>query len=188
MGWFTIEHYKGGELSQTFVIENDVTLGGRLHLLESVFEGTASKFTTWRLGLIDAASFSTLSESDAHPAVNHPGWVEIQTLVGDSNAQYRQWWRRHSTAETPERIASGQFRCGFDLTTISSVSPVPYFVRFAAQYEVKGLFMSSLQGIGQETPASGVLFCTAVFSANIKVSVGDAFRVAYQLDIQGDIA
>lgn len=151
-GKFFVEHYdKDGLLKGKYEIPNGVTDEGVNEIFDVMFN-SASQSTTWYIGLIDNASFTTgLSNSDT--LASHSGWIENTNYSGN-----RKTWT--SGAAAARAITNGT---SVDFTMSATVT-------------IKGLFITNVN-----TGTSGKLWSTATFGSSIPLVNTDVLKVVYSL-------
>lgn len=153
-GRFRIES-RGADGRQMAVryFDNGTTAQGVTYLAARGFLGAAA-FTTFYIGLINDAGFSTLSVLDTHQS--HPGWAEWTAMFGS----VRQPWAPTAAAgallDAPNAILS---------VTASGL--------------VRGAFLASTPVIGS---ASGqIIYAAGVDTTGLPVEPGGVVTVGYKL-------
>lgn len=155
-GKFKVEHFdKDGKLKGTYDFPNGITNVGKNDILGVYFfSGTQTATASWFIGLIDLASFSALAAGDT--MASHAGWIEF---TGYSEATRRAWGQGAPASQS-----------------ITNASPATYSIN--ASGTVKGIFVVTNSTKGGTT---GILWTTALFSADVPVSNGDSLKVTYTL-------
>lgn len=156
-GFFTVEVYDPEDehgnrrLRHKEIIQNGVTNIGKDNALDVLFN-TGSQITTWYLGQIDASGFTGVADTDT--SASHTGWTEFQTY---SEASRPTWG---------SGAASGQ--------SVVNGSPVNFNITGSAS--LKGIFCISESTKGG---ATGILWATALYAADIPVNNGDLLKITY---------
>jgi hypothetical protein len=141
-----------GTVRWTAFAKNGVTGAGLDDLLNTYFRNGTPK-TAWYIGLIDNASYSSMSSSDTMSS--HPGWVESAAYT---NANRVQW---SPGASSGQSVVNGT-TCDFSMNAVKSI---------------RGLFLASDNTI---SGTSGLLWATAPFTGGTQsVNPGDTLKVTY---------
>jgi hypothetical protein len=154
---FTIEQIRDGEVIHSEVINNAVATAGFNAMLNTFF-GSEAKRANWYVGLINATGYTAVADADT--MASHAGWAEFATY---GEATRSAWVATSSSNKSVTGTASQTF-------TIGTVS---------AQ-ELKGLFVTDT---GTKNGTTGLLWATALFSANVPVATGDTFRITYTMSL-----
>lgn len=158
LGKFYLECYNpDGSLAWKEEFPNGTTTAG-LNSIESVYFAAGSQITTWYLGLIDNAGFSSLNASDTMGS--HGGWAE-STAYSES---VRQTW-------SPGAASGGVITNG----TAASFT-------MNATATIKGAFLTSSNTKGGTT---GTLWATGAFDSNQAVVSGQVLKVTYTCTATG---
>lgn len=155
-GKFRIQHLRCGEVLNEFDVPNGIVNVGLNHILETQFRG-GSQITTWYIGLINNAGFSSLSNSDT--MASHAGWAETTAY---SNSTRPAWG--------PGEASNRQ---------ITNATPVDFNMN--GTVTVKGLFICGGAGANTKGGTSGTLWSTATFGSTIALNSGDVLKVTYTL-------
>ena len=150
-GVFTVEHIRDGKVIGKHKARNTVCTAGKNHMLDVTFDG-ASPNANWWMSCINAIGYSSTNPADT--LTSHAQWVEILPISGSN----RPAW----ACDDP---VNG---------VISNSTATEFIINVTAS--LKGVFICSAQ-----TGTSGVLFATALFSADVPVQSGDTLRVTYSL-------
>jgi len=153
IGQFEIQLIRKDELVFSRTINNGIATAGKDYLLNACF-GLVTPASTWYIGLINNAGFSTLAPSDTMSS--HAGWSELI----DYNEGSRQLW-------TPVFALAG---------TITGISTVSFDIN--ATVDVRGMFLAS---DSSKNGTAGRLWSTASFPAE-SLTATDEFRVNYTLN------
>lgn len=154
-GFFTVEVYDPADengnrrLRHKEIIRNGVTDFGKDEALNVLFVSGA-QITSWFLGQIDAAGFTGVAPGDL--SGSHTGWTEF---TGYSEVTRPQW---------SPAAASGQ--------AVVNGSPVNFNITSTAS--LKGIFAISVNTKGG---ATGTLWATALYAADIPVNNGDLLKI-----------
>lgn len=152
-GVFNIEHFdKDGNLLGTYEVPNGIVTVGLNYLLDAGFNG-GSAVSTWYMGLIDNAGFSSLNNADTMGS--HTGWAES---VAYSEAGRPEW--------EVEAAASRQVTNSTNTTDFS----------INASATLYGIFITSSN---TKSGTTGTLWSTAAFSSTVSTSNGDTIKVTY---------
>ena len=156
-GRFRAERWSAdGRLLEVRLAKNGLTVPALNNVLEVYCRQQAN--STWKIGLIDDASFTELAADDTMGS--HPGWIENV----DYSEGTRPLWGPGA--------ASGQ------------VSINPFGVRFTmtATKTINGLFLSS---DAAKSGVAGLLFCTGSFDAPLLMEASEICRTFYSLSAEG---
>ena len=153
-GRFQVEHRdKDGKLLNVYDVPNGIVNEGKNHILDVAFnDGTAIANNSWFLGLIDLSGFTTLADADTMSS--HGGWNEFTTYSEGT------------------RVAWGSDAASSQSTTNST----PATFNITGSATVRGIFVVSNS---TKSGSSGILWATALFSADVPVSNGDQLRITY---------
>ena len=166
-GRFVVEHWRAGKKINEYVFSNAIVNQGKNKLLDVMFHAVAA-VTTWYVGLIDYAGYTALAATDTYQLINTTnGWDEFTdyTDAGNSDsASTRPVWT--------EGAAAAQ--------AITNASPLIYDITDTGT--VKGVFV--VGGIANavnkdDVAASGVLWATALFGADVPVASSDQLKITY---------
>lgn len=156
-GRFIVEHRdKTGKLLKKLDITNAIVNEGKDALLDIMFGGATQK-TTWYIGLIDDAGFTTLDVTHTHDS--HAGWTENE----DYTEANRPAW--------DEAAASGQ--------SMASATPTVFSIDTNLT-ALNGIFVSEFNTKG--SVAAGILWSEASFGAVLNTNDGDTVNITYQVD------
>lgn len=153
-GRFVIEHRdKNGRLKGKYEIPNGIVNEGKDKILDVMFnDGTAVANNSWYIGLVDNSGYTGLAAADTMSS--HSGWNEF-TSYSEAN-----------------RVAWGSGAAASQSTTNAS----PATFNISGSGTVKGVFVTSNN---TKSGTSGLLWATALFSADVPVSNGDQLKVTY---------
>ena len=156
-GFFTVEvydpvdEYGNRRLRHKEIVKNGVTDTGKNNALDVLF-GSGTQITAWFLGQIDEAGFTGVAGTDT--SASHTGWTEFQTY---SEVTRPQW--------NPGAAAGG---------AVVNGTPVNFNITGSAS--LKGIFAISENTKGG---ATGILWATALYAADIPVNNGDLVKITY---------
>lgn len=150
-GLFAVEHWRAGRLLGVYRAHNGVTNVGQDNALDVLFHAD-TQITTWYIGLIDNAGFTTLAPGDTMSS--HAGWAE-SVVYSDAN---RITW--------PEDAASGQ--------AITNSVTADFTINGSAS--LRGLFLTS---DNTKSGTSGILYATALLGSIVPVQNTDTLRTTY---------
>lgn len=151
-GFFKIDHFnQEGEHLGTYEGPNGIVDVGLNYLLDAGFNG-GTQNSSWYMGLIDNAAFSTLNAADTMGS--HAGWTEAE---GYTEAGRPEW----------DAGAAGSRQVTNAATTNFSINGT------ATMY---GIFITTVNTKGGST---GTLWSTAAFSSTVATSNGDTLKVTY---------
>jgi hypothetical protein len=156
-GFFTATCYRrDGSVRWEEKNRNGVTNLGFNLMLDSTFRSASiSPISTWYMGLISNASFTTgLQAGDTMSS--HGGWTEDSTHYTLSN---RPSW-------TPSAAASKQ---------ITNATPVSFPINTDSTV-IKGIFITSNNTLGGTT---GTLWATGLFGSDQTLFNGDTLKITY---------
>lgn len=131
---------------------NGTTIEGKNHLLDVYFGGT-TPVTTWYIGLIDNAGFSSLAEADT--LASHAGWTELTQYTGDR----KEWVDAAAASKVKGTTTDASFTFSADKTTYGS-------------------FLC-----GASTGTSAKLFNTSAFSSPQVIGNGSILDVSYSVQM-----
>lgn len=153
-GKFYIEHTdKHGRVKGRYEIPNGIVNEGKNRILDVMFnDGTQIANSSWYIGLIDNSGYSTLADTDTMSS--HAGWNEF-TSYSEAN-----------------RVAWGSGAAASQSTT----NATPATFNISGSGTVKGVLVTSNNTKGG---TSGLLWATALFSADVPVSNGDQLKITY---------
>ena len=146
-----VEQVRNGKLIKKVSFENDITTEGKNYYLDIMFGG-ATQITTWYIGLVDNAGFSSFLDADT--LASHTGWSELTP----------------GTDYTGNRLAWDEGTASAGSLTSTSTTDFPMLTTKT----VYGMMLASVA-----TGSSGKLFATAAFSSTIAVVNGDTLKVTY---------
>lgn len=156
-GRFIVEHRnKAGKLLKKLDITNAIVNEGKNALLDIMFGGATQK-TTWYIGLIDNAGFTTLDVTHTHAA--HAGWAESTAYTEGA----RPAW--------DEAAAAGE--------SMASATPSVFSINTNGT-AINGIFVSETSTKG--STAATILWSEASFGAVLNTNSGDTVNVTYQVD------
>lgn len=156
-GMFHVEHLdKDGNLIQAYDFPNDIVNVGKNDLLDVYFsDGTQTAASAWVIGLISNSSYSALAAADT--MASHGGWTEF---TGYSQSTRVAWTPGNPSSQS---ITNGT-AATFDINATGTV---------------KGIFVANQNTKGG---TSGILWATALFSADVPVTSGDQLKVTYTVN------
>lgn len=152
-GRFYVEHYRNGELLDSYDITNGITNVGKNALLDIMFDG-GTQITTWYTGLINASGYTAVAALDTMGS--HTGWTEFTSY---SQANRVQW---NPDAANAQSITNSTL-VTFDITSSGTL---------------KGIFITS---DNTKSGTTGTLWSTALFSSDVTVANTDQFKIVYSL-------
>lgn len=152
-GTYKVQHYRKGELLDTYKLTNGIATVGMNHILESEFNG-GTQVTAWYCGLINNAGFSALAAGDT--MASHAGWVETSS---------------YDEADRPEWTAG-------TAASRAITNSVTMDFTISATVTIKGIFISSDDTKGGTT---GTLWSTAAFGSNVSLVDDDVLKVTYTI-------
>lgn len=155
-GLFKIEHYRSGDLLNTYEFPNGVTTVGKNHALDVVFGGT-TQVATWNIGFINASGFTAVAASDT--MASHSGWTEFTNYTSAT----RVAWDEAAAA------ASG---------SLVSNSTSDFTINSAGT--LKGVFINS---VNTKSGTTGTLWSTALFAADVTVANTDVLKISYSVSL-----
>lgn len=156
-GYFQVtQRDHNGVIKRLEKLRNAITNEGKDDLLGIMFNA-ATQITTWYIGLIDNAGFTTLDVTHTHDS--HAGWTEFE----DYSEATRPAW--DEAAPSGQSIASST-PTDFSIDTDSSV--------------INGIFVANLNTKG--SVAAGTLWSEASFTGVLNADDGDTLAVTYQVD------
>ena len=156
-GRFIVEHRnKAGKLLKKLDITNAIVNEGKDALLDIMFGGATQK-TTWYIGLIDNAGFTTLDVTHTHDA--HAGWAE-STAYSEGNRQ--AWDEAAASGESMASATPSVFSIDTDTTALNGI--------FVSEFNTKG------------STAAGILWSEASFGGVLNTNDGDTVNITYQVD------
>jgi hypothetical protein len=155
-GWFYVECIKpDGSLRWAAWAKNGVTNAG-LDSMNNIYFRGVTPITTWYLGLVDNAGFSSFQPADTMGS--HGTWAEAAYI---SNSVRPTW---------APGASSGQ--------TVVNSSPIAFNIN-ANSKTVKGLFLTSDNTI---SGTAGLLWATAAFSGGTQAcNSGDTLQATYSV-------
>lgn len=153
-GIFKVQHIRDGQVLNEFEVPNTVMTVGKNSALDVIFRAQ-TQITTWYLGLIDSAGFSSINA--ANTMSDHATWSEWTNY---SEGTRQQW--------TPSAAASG---------SITNSSAATFSIN--ASGTLRGLFLVSDNTKGG---TSGVLWAATTFSSTVAVVNGDSIKLTYTVN------
>lgn len=147
-----------GKVGWVRTIRNGVTIEGCNWILNTEFRG-GPQSTTIYAGLINNASYSSVSPNDQH--ASHPGWTELASIT----VATRPIW-------VPQPASGG----------ILGTLTAPSFT-FTANGFIRGAFLSNIAAVG--STAAGILYNTAVAIAPLAVASGGTLNISFNVRIGG---
>jgi hypothetical protein len=153
-GKFQIEHRdKDGKLLGVYDMPNGIVNEGKDKILDVMFnDATAIANASWYIGLIDLSGYSAPAAADTMSS--HAGWNEFTSYSEGT------------------RVAWGSGAASSQSTT----NATPATFNISGSGTVKGVFITSNS---TKSGTSGLLWATALFSADVPVSNGDQLKVTY---------
>lgn len=160
-GKFQLQHFRKDELLGTYDLKvqffpNGVTDIGKDTALNLLFNDATVKIQDWAIGFIDLAGFTALADADT--MASHAGWLEF---TGYSEATRPEW---DPDAAASQQILNSTLR-DFNITASSSI---------------KGVFICSDD---VKSGTAGVLWATALLSADVPVNSPDVIKIAYTVSV-----
>lgn len=149
-GRFHVEHIRDGKVIGTYEMDNGIVDAGLNNILDVHFHA-GTQITTWYIGLINVAG---ASYSNADTMASHT-WTEFTNYQGTD----RLAWTEGDPAA--RSITNG--------TTVD-------FTIDTAGGTLDGIFITSNQPQGG---ATGTLWATALFTADVPVVIGDTLKITY---------
>jgi len=169
---YDFQHISGGKVVDEWSVENVVTTEGARHLLD-VYFGATAKITTWYLGLIAGASYSTppaIGNTAANLSGVGNGW-------GECSATYAPNY------DTPAGTARGAitFAAATGTDPVSKASSATVDITFSATGTVKGAFIAAgTTRLATTTP----LYSVALFGADKTIgTIGDQLKVTVTVSL-----
>ena len=151
-GRFQVEHWRRGKLLDTYDFPNGITDEGKNHILDVQFsDATQIASTGWFIGLIDLVGFTALADADT---MSSNAWDEFS---GYSEGTRPAWGPGTPASES-----------------ITNSSPATFNITGSGT--VKGVFVPTNN---TKLATTGILWATALFSADVPVSNGDQLKVTY---------
>lgn len=170
-GRFVVEHYRNGKRINEYHFPNGITNEGKNKLLGLMFN-QATQIGTWYLGLIDAAGFTALANTDDYDNINQAanGWDEFTNYTDANNANSattRPEWQENSPSA--QSITNSTVAI-FNITGSGTVKGV---------FLAGGIANANLKG---DHAPGGTLWATALFSSgDVAVQNGDQLKVTYSV-------
>jgi hypothetical protein len=165
-------HISGGEIIDEWSVQNVVTTEGAKHLLD-VYFGATAKLTTWYLGLIAGASYSTppaITNTAANLSGVGNGW-------GECSATYAP---NYSTPTGTTRGAIS-FAAASGTDPVSKASSATVDITFSATGTVKGAFIA---GGTDRLTTTTPLYSVALFGADKTIgTIGDQLKVTVTVSL-----
>lgn len=155
IGTYQIEHIREGKVIATYTFRNTVVNTGKNSVLDIMFHA-ATQITSWFIGLIDAAGFTSNPVTDTMSS--HAGWTE-STAYTEAN---RQAWGTGSPVSQQ----------------ITNASPAVFTIN--ATGNIRGIFIVSNNTKGGTT---GTLWSTVLFGASLPVANTDQLKITYTLGV-----
>lgn len=144
---------KFGKIKARQKVRNGITNEGKDDNLDVYFsDGTQTAGSSWYIGLIDNSGYSALAATDT--MASHAGWNEF-TSYSEAN-----------------RVAWGPGAAASQ--SITNASPATFNINGSGT--VKGVFVVTNN---TKSGSTGILWATALFSADVPVSNGDQLKVTY---------
>lgn len=153
-GKFFVEHWRDGQLLNTYEVKNGITNEGKNTIFDVMFN-SATQITTWYIGLISLASYSALADADTMSS--HAGWVEF---TGYTQANRVTW----GSGASASQVVTNSTPATFDMNATGTV---------------KGIFLTSNN---TKSGTTGKLWSTALFTADVPVVSGDQLKITYTLN------
>jgi len=152
-GRFQVEHVRDGVVIQKQEFKNDITNIGKNTLFDVMFsDGTQIAASSWFIGLISNSGYSALAAADTMSS--HSGWNEA---TGYSQSTRVAWGPGDPASQS-----------------ITNASPATFDANATAT--IKGIFVTSNS---TKSGTTGILWATALFTADVPVVNGDQLRVTY---------
>ncbi len=157
-GTYKYELVRAGKIIASGILENQVTIEGRNHMLNTEFRAGTQQ-ASWFFGLVDNTGWTGNPDSDI--MASHPGWSEF---VGYTESTRRQWSPGAPT-----------------LGSLTNATPAVFTIDTAGA--LYGFFISSNSAKGG---TSGTLWSSVQFASGIlNINIGDEIRVTYTYGITG---
>jgi hypothetical protein len=151
-----VEHWRNGLLIAEYDVHNDITNEGKNTIFDVMFSDlTPIAAASWYIGLISLTGFSALAAADTMSS--HAGWTEFTTY---SQANRVGWGPGNPASQSITNATPATF----DMTGSGTV---------------KGIFVTSNNTKGG---TSGILWSTALFSADVPVVNGDQLKITYTIN------
>jgi len=152
-GRFYLEHYRNGQLFNKYDITNDITNEGKNRILDVMFN-TATQIAnnSWFIGLISLTGFTGLNAADTMSS--HAGWTEF---IGYTQSARVAWGSGAASSQSVTNSTAATF----DMNATGTI---------------KGVFITSNS---TKSGTTGVLWATALFSADVPVTSGDQIKITY---------
>lgn len=156
-GRFRVEHSDvNGKLKGIYEFNNDIVNVGKNDILGVYFSGgSATGSSSWVIGLISNSGYSALAAADT--MASHAGWTEF---TGYSQANRVQWGPGSASSQS-----------------VTNSSPATFDIN--ATGTVKGIFVCNQN---TKSGTSGILWATALFTADVPVTSGDQLKVTYTVN------
>jgi hypothetical protein len=144
-----------------------------LDLILNVMFRSTSAITTWYLGLVDNAGFSTFAATDTISSGGHPGWNEVSS--GNVGNTTRPQWIPAAPGSPNANSIVNSSAVAFNMTPTVGTT-----------ITIKGLFLVSDSTWGG---TAGTLFSTASFQGGTQaVNNGDVLKVTYTVSASNNPA
>jgi hypothetical protein len=153
-GFFDVELWRDGELIFEERVPNGVTTVGINDNFDVAFRNQ-TQHASWYIGLIDNSGYSDVNAADTH--ASHSGWVEFTNYTGTNRIAW-----------VPSAAASGSITNGSTSDFAISGSGT-----------LKGIYITNDQA---HATTSGILWATALFSANVTVAASDTLKITYTIN------
>lgn len=151
-----VEHIRNGLVLATYDVFNDITNEGKNTIFDVMFSDlAATAAASWYIGLISLSGYSALAAADV--MASHAGWTEF-TTYSQSN---RVGWGPGNPASQ----------------SITNATPATFDITGTGT--VKGIFVATNNTKGG---TSGVLWSTALFSADVPVVNADQLKITYTIN------
>lgn len=148
-----VQHWREDKLIAEYQTFNDITNEGKNNIFEVYFHsGTQTLTASWFIGLISNSGFTGLAATDTMSS--HAGWTEFTAY---SQSTRVAWGPGTATSQSITNATAAQF----DITGSGTV---------------KGVFIVTNS---TKSGTSGILWATALFSADVPVVNGDQLKVTY---------
>ena len=155
------EHYRDGKLLAVYDTVNDITTVGINDIFNCYFGG-GNQTTNWYVGLISAASYSSVASTDT--MASHAGWLIYTTVTA---SVWAAWG--------PGSASAGSITNGTAVSYTISGS--------GSQGTVEGVFIvgntASDSTASSFTDTAGILWATALFATPVAVNGGDTLKITY---------
>lgn len=170
-GTYTLEHWRGGKCIYKETDTNLIVNEGKNKLLGVMFSGE-TQLTTWFIGLIDNAGFSSIAVGDDYDGINDTnGWSEFASYTDPANgdsATTRPAWTPGTPAS--QSVTNGTV-VSFDITGAGTV---------------KGIFLAAgtnAQTKSDSTAAGNFLWCATTFTGGDRIVANlDVLKVTYTVN------